>query len=307
FCCCVCVCVCVCVCCVTVCSPVVVCVCFVTVCSPVVVCVCCVTVCSTAVVCVCVVLQCVVLLLCVCVVLQCVVLLLCVCVVLQCVILLISSQQLYKPQLLFSPSVRQHVSPAAPHTDSRLHGNTRTAAGRAGEEEEEPGSGEEEPGSEEERVRRDVQERRSTGSPSNSLHPLWDLPGRRQCGSIRVDSVEDFAYGSEILVNPMDRMCSRAALQEEDVACRAEKLLGNVEYSLLWYNCEHYVMYCRYGTVMSFQTFQFCKTVRKLLLSRRVAKATALLLLCLLLYVGAASVGLVLLTALLPFIIWMAA
>ncbi|XP_022072856.1 lecithin retinol acyltransferase-like [Acanthochromis polyacanthus] len=128
-----------------------------------------------------------------------------------------------------------------------------------------------------------------------------------KCGSIRVDSVEDFAYGSEILVNPMDRMCSRAALQEEDVACRAEKLLGNVEYSLLWYNCEHYVMYCRYGTVMSFQTFQFCKTVRKLLLSRRVAKATALLLLCLLLYVGAASVGLVLLTALLPFIIWMAA
>ncbi|XP_054863533.1 lecithin retinol acyltransferase-like isoform X4 [Amphiprion ocellaris] len=128
-----------------------------------------------------------------------------------------------------------------------------------------------------------------------------------KCGSIRVDSVEDFAYGSEILVNPMDRMCSRAALQEEDVACRAEKLLGNVEYSLLWYNCEHYVMYCRYGTVMSFQTFQFCKTVRKLLLSRRVAKATALLLLCLLLYLGAASVGLVLLTALLPFIIWMAA
>ncbi|XDV14642.1 hypothetical protein PO909_014860 [Leuciscus waleckii] len=52
--------------------------------------------------------------------------------------------------------------------------------------------------------------------------------------SVRVDSVEDFAYGAEILVNHMDKVCSR----------------------LLWYNCEHYVMYCRYGTSMSFQTYQ---------------------------------------------------
>jgi len=52
------------------------------------------------------------------------------------------------------------------------------------------------------------------------------------------------------------QMCSRAALQGDEVAQRAEKLLGDVAYSLLWYNCEHFVMYCRYGTVMSFQTFQ---------------------------------------------------
>lgn len=45
-------------------------------------------------------------------------------------------------------------------------------------------------------------------------------------------------------------------LQGEEVAARAEKLQGHVSYSLLWYNCEHYVMYCRYGTVVSFQTFQ---------------------------------------------------
>ncbi|XP_069031677.1 lecithin retinol acyltransferase b, tandem duplicate 2 [Embiotoca jacksoni] len=128
-----------------------------------------------------------------------------------------------------------------------------------------------------------------------------------KCGSIRVDSVEDFAYGSEILINPTDKVCSRAALQGDEVARRAEKLLGEVSYSLLWYNCEHFVMYCRYGTVVSFQTFQFCKTVRKLLLSRRVAKVTAVLGACLLLYLRAVSASSALLAVLLPFLIWMAA
>lgn len=52
------------------------------------------------------------------------------------------------------------------------------------------------------------------------------------------------------------QVCSRAPLPGEEVAMRAEKLQGDVAYSLLWYNCEHYVMYCRYGTAMSFQTFQ---------------------------------------------------
>ncbi|XP_059211140.1 lecithin retinol acyltransferase b, tandem duplicate 2 [Centropristis striata] len=128
-----------------------------------------------------------------------------------------------------------------------------------------------------------------------------------KCGSVRVDSVEDFAYGSEILVNTMDTVCSRPALQAEEVARRAEKLQGHVSYSLLWYNCEHYVMYCRYGTVMSYQTFQFCKTVRKLLLSRRVAKAGLLLGVCVLLQLQAVSAGAALLALLLPFLIWMAA
>nr|XP_020477880.1 lecithin retinol acyltransferase-like [Monopterus albus] len=77
-----------------------------------------------------------------------------------------------------------------------------------------------------------------------------------KCGSVRVDSVEDFAYGSEILINTMDKVCSRPALQGEEAARRAERLRGDAAYSLLWYNCEHFVMYCRYGTAMSFQTFQ---------------------------------------------------
>lgn len=74
--------------------------------------------------------------------------------------------------------------------------------------------------------------------------------------SVRVDSLEDFAYEAEILVNHMDKVCSRSPFEGEEVARRAEKLLGSVVYSLLWYNCEHYVMYCRYGTSMSFQTYQ---------------------------------------------------
>lgn len=74
--------------------------------------------------------------------------------------------------------------------------------------------------------------------------------------SVRVDSVADFAYGSEILVNHMDEVCSQQVLDGEEVVRRAEKLLGSVTYSLLWYNCEHYVMYCRYGMAISYQTYQ---------------------------------------------------
>ncbi|XP_072314966.1 lecithin retinol acyltransferase-like [Eucyclogobius newberryi] len=127
-------------------------------------------------------------------------------------------------------------------------------------------------------------------------------------GSVRVDSVEDFAYGSEILINPMDKVCSsRPPLDPETVALRAERLRGQVPYSLLWFNCEHYVMYCRYGTSMSFQTFQFCKTVRRLVLSRAVAKAMWLLGAGLVLYVHAAlSTCTLLLSLLMPFLVWMA-
>uniref|UniRef100_A0A672YL95 Lecithin retinol acyltransferase b, tandem duplicate 2 n=1 Tax=Sphaeramia orbicularis TaxID=375764 RepID=A0A672YL95_9TELE len=127
-----------------------------------------------------------------------------------------------------------------------------------------------------------------------------------KCGSVRVDSVDDFAYGSRILINSMDKVCSRPPLQAEEVAQRAERLCGDVTYSLLWYNCEHYVMYCRYGTAMSFQTFQFCKTMRKLVLSRFVAKVTALLGACLLFYLRTVNTWSILLAVLLPFIIWMA-
>ncbi|XP_028986537.2 lecithin retinol acyltransferase-like [Betta splendens] len=124
--------------------------------------------------------------------------------------------------------------------------------------------------------------------------------------SARVDSVDDFAYGSQVLINTMDAVCSRPALPSEDVARSAERLRGHGGYSLLWYNCEHYVMYCRYGAAASFQTFQFCKTVRKLVLSRRVAMVTAVLGACVLLCLRAVSIWTGPLAVLLPFVIWMA-
>uniref|UniRef100_A0A3Q3Q156 LRAT domain-containing protein n=1 Tax=Monopterus albus TaxID=43700 RepID=A0A3Q3Q156_MONAL len=42
--------------------------------------------------------------------------------------------------------------------------------------------------------------------------------------SVRVDSVEDFAYGSEILVNHMDKVCSQPPLDGDEVAQRGVHL-----------------------------------------------------------------------------------
>lgn len=71
---------------------------------------------------------------------------------------------------------------------------------------------------------------------------------------IRVDNVDDFAYGGCILVNCMDVHFKNSVLSSEEVVCRAKKLVGTTEYSLLWNNCEHFVTHCRYGSGVSFQT-----------------------------------------------------
>lgn len=75
-----------------------------------------------------------------------------------------------------------------------------------------------------------------------------------RCATVRVDTLEDFAYGSNIMVNHMDKMMKKQAFVNEDVAKRAEKLIGAIPYSLLWNNCEHFVTYCRYGYAASRQT-----------------------------------------------------
>ncbi|KAJ1216314.1 hypothetical protein NDU88_003918 [Pleurodeles waltl] len=72
--------------------------------------------------------------------------------------------------------------------------------------------------------------------------------------SIRVDTVENFAYGASIVINHMDRKFTVKPLSNEEVATRAEKLVGSIAYSLLWNNCEHFVTYCRYDKLVSFQT-----------------------------------------------------
>ncbi|XP_023147572.1 lecithin retinol acyltransferase family protein [Amphiprion ocellaris] len=125
--------------------------------------------------------------------------------------------------------------------------------------------------------------------------------------SVRVDSVADFAYGSEILINHMDKVCSQPPLDGDEVARRAEKLLGSVTYSLLWYNCEHYVMYCRYGMAISYQTYQFCTIVRKIVCSQMSAYMTALCGVCTMLYLGCMTPLTLLPTLLVSFTIWMAA
>ncbi|OCT99679.1 lecithin retinol acyltransferase [Xenopus laevis] len=123
--------------------------------------------------------------------------------------------------------------------------------------------------------------------------------------SIRVDSVQDFAYGGNILVNHMDRSFNTKPLTNEEVAQRAEKLVGATPYSLLWNNCEHFVTYCRYGMPVSFQTDKFCETLKRIIRDQRsvfVSAASGLLLiLCIGLepYITFPSL-------LITFILWMA-
>ncbi|XP_059211139.1 lecithin retinol acyltransferase-like [Centropristis striata] len=123
--------------------------------------------------------------------------------------------------------------------------------------------------------------------------------------TIRVDSVEDFAYGAGILLNHMDRAVRRSPLGAEEVARRAERLLGSVSYSLLWNNCEHFVTYCRYGTAQSLQTDQFCEWLKSLIRDQRNVLLTALLGLVSMACLGVSS-GTALPALLVPFTLWMA-
>ncbi|XP_030048549.1 lecithin retinol acyltransferase [Microcaecilia unicolor] len=98
-----------------------------------------------------------------------------------------------------------------------------------------------------------------------------------KAASVRVDTVEDFAYGGSILTNHMDQSFKNQPLPNEEVAQRAEKLVGATPYSLLWNNCEHFVTYCRYGTPVSFQTEKFCETVKMVIRDQRSILVSVLL------------------------------
>ncbi|KAJ8000890.1 hypothetical protein DPEC_G00185090 [Dallia pectoralis] len=127
-----------------------------------------------------------------------------------------------------------------------------------------------------------------------------------KAASVRVDSFADFAYGSEVLVNHTDRLCHQPPLEGDEVARRAEKLVGRCTYSLLWYNCEHYVMYCRYGVAISYQTCQFCTAVRKIICSRMNAYLTALCGIGIMLYLESLTPLTAVTTLLVAFTLWMA-
>ncbi|XP_004446523.1 lecithin retinol acyltransferase [Dasypus novemcinctus] len=122
--------------------------------------------------------------------------------------------------------------------------------------------------------------------------------------SIRVDTVEDFAYGADILVNHLDQSLQKKALVNEEVARRAEKLLGTTSYSLLWNNCEHFVTYCRYGTPISPQADKFCENVKIIIRDQRSVLATAILGLASIVCLGLASYT-TLPAVFIPFCLWM--
>uniref|UniRef100_A0A8C1Z744 Lecithin retinol acyltransferase a n=1 Tax=Cyprinus carpio TaxID=7962 RepID=A0A8C1Z744_CYPCA len=123
--------------------------------------------------------------------------------------------------------------------------------------------------------------------------------------SIRVDSVEDFAYGAQIMVNDMDMKMKCQPLVREEVARRAEKLVGALPYSLLWNNCEHFVTSCRYGTPVSQQTEKFCDCLKTIIRDQRSVALTAGIGVMYILCFGLAP-STTLPTILIPFILWMA-
>ncbi|NXP24425.1 LRAT acyltransferase, partial [Scytalopus superciliaris] len=123
--------------------------------------------------------------------------------------------------------------------------------------------------------------------------------------SVRVDTVEDFAYGGRILVNPMDRLCGDQVLGSEEAARRAEKLVGATAYSLLWNNCEHFVTQCRYGAPVSLQTDKFCETLKMIIRDQRSVLASVLVGLASIVCLGLAP-STTLPTIFIPFFLWMA-
>ncbi|KAM6147957.1 lecithin retinol acyltransferase-like [Erethizon dorsatum] len=122
--------------------------------------------------------------------------------------------------------------------------------------------------------------------------------------SIRVDTVEDFAYGADVLVNHLDESLQKKALLNEEVAQRAEERLGLCPYSLLWNNCEHFVTYCRYGTAVSPQADKFCEYVKIIIRDQRSVLASAVLGLASIVCMGLASY-ITFPAILIPFCLWM--
>ncbi|XP_024262056.1 lecithin retinol acyltransferase [Oncorhynchus tshawytscha] len=123
--------------------------------------------------------------------------------------------------------------------------------------------------------------------------------------SIRVDTVEDFAYGASILLNAMDTTVQKRPLDGEEIASRAEKLVGKIPYSLLWNNCEHFVTYCRYGIAISIQTDKFCDWLKSVIRDHRSVPLTAFLGILSVVYLGMSSYTAIP-TLLIPFTLWMA-
>uniref|UniRef100_G1Q2B2 Lecithin retinol acyltransferase n=1 Tax=Myotis lucifugus TaxID=59463 RepID=G1Q2B2_MYOLU len=148
-----------------------------------------------------------------------------------------------------------------------------------------------------------TKDRRLTQKVVSNQRLILGVIGR--VASIRVDTVDDFAYGAEILVNRLDKSLKKKALLNEEVAQRAEKMLGTTPYSLLWNNCEHFVTYCRFGTAVSPQADKFCENLKIIIRDQRSVLASALLGLAAIICLGMASYT-TLPAIFIPFCLWMA-
>ncbi|XP_062244654.1 lecithin retinol acyltransferase a [Platichthys flesus] len=126
-----------------------------------------------------------------------------------------------------------------------------------------------------------------------------------KCATVRVDTLEDFAYGCSILVNCRDKTMKAPAFPNEEVAKRAEKHVGSIPYSLLWNNCEHFVTFCRYGHAASRQSEKFCECLKSIIRDQRSVIASGLLGMISIVCFGMAA-STTLPTILIPFTLWMA-
>uniref|UniRef100_A0A8C4R3B9 Lecithin retinol acyltransferase a n=1 Tax=Eptatretus burgeri TaxID=7764 RepID=A0A8C4R3B9_EPTBU len=129
-------------------------------------------------------------------------------------------------------------------------------------------------------------------------------------GTVRIDCLEDFVYGAPVVrVNVLDSedgtLEGLNSLPPEEVAQRAEHYLGDLVYSLLWNNCEHFVTYCRYGTARSLQTDKLCAFLKRCIRDRWSILPSVLLGLVFTSYFGP-SIIVTLLTAIMSLLIWMA-
>ncbi|KAM9770532.1 lecithin retinol acyltransferase a [Menidia menidia] len=93
-----------------------------------------------------------------------------------------------------------------------------------------------------------------------------------KCASVRVDTLDDFAYGSSIVANCMDKVLAT---------------------------------YCRYGTAQSRQTEKFCECLKSIIRDQRSVIITGLLGIMSIVFFGMVPET-TLPTVLIPFTLWMA-
>ncbi|NWQ87585.1 LRAT acyltransferase, partial [Burhinus bistriatus] len=116
--------------------------------------------------------------------------------------------------------------------------------------------------------------------------------------SIRVDTVEDFAYGGSILVNHMDRLFEDQVLGSEEAArggARASKPF--------LFNPDRSFFFSFFFPFFSF--FQFCETLKMIIRDQRSVLASVLVGLASIVCLGLAP-STTLPTIFIPFFLWMA-